>query len=135
MQIVLGVTWCDPSDITTLPEHPCDLPLSYLMGGYCLYKNGHYVGSCPRLSVSPGDDVSIRHTNKQLIFYLNKQLHYKWDVEIPAPVWGVVGLVSYVNKISIKGKQFIYFHYCDFDLIWCYWNKLKSADFCFILTQ
>ena len=54
----------------------------------------------PPLLVSSGDDVSVTHTNKQLLFYKNKQLHYTWDIEIPAPVWGYVGLRD-VKKISI----------------------------------
>ena len=99
--IILGVTWCNPADITRLPGHPWGLPQSCLMLGGCLYKNGVSVGSCPRLYVSPGDDVSIKHANKHLQFFKNKQLIYTWDIEILAPVWADIGLF-YVNKISIK---------------------------------
>ena len=78
------------------------------MWGEGLYKNGGYVGFCPCLSVSPGDDVSIKHTTSQLMFYKNKQLHYTWDVETPSPVWGYVGLFD-VNQISIKGEKFDFY--------------------------
>ena len=89
--IILGVTWCNPDKITTLPRYPYNLPQSCVMFGSHLLKNGDYVGSCcPELRVSPGDDVTIKHTHKQIQYYINKQLHYTWEIEIPAPVWGYV---------------------------------------------
>ena len=104
--ISLGVTWCNPDIITQLPELPWHLPQSCVMLDGVLYNNGDRVGpcTCPPLSVSHGDDVSIQHTNTQLMFYKNQQLHYTWDVEMPTPVWAAVGLWM-VNKISIKSGQ------------------------------
>ena len=106
--IVFGVTSCDPSDLTTLPEGPQRIPQSRVITGGYLRKNSHIVRSCPKLLVSPGDDVSIKHTEKQIHFYKNKQLHYTWNIETPAPVWGYVAL-DYVNKISVKGQTFYHF--------------------------
>ena len=103
--IVLGVTWSNPNDIRKIPVLPYDLPQSCVMSGNSVLKNGEMVGDyCPNLLVSPGDEVSVTHTNKHLMFYKNKQHHYTWDVQIPAPVWGVVGLLS-VDKISIEGGE------------------------------
>ena len=100
----LGVTWCDPDKMSTLPQNTYDLPQSCLMWGSLLYKNGYHVSRLPFLYVSPGDDVSIKHTNNQLQFYHSKQLFYTWDIEIPTPVWGYVGLKN-MNKISIEGEK------------------------------
>ena len=115
--IVLGVTWCNPDKITTLPRYPYNLPQSCVMFGSHLLKNDDYVGSCcPELRVSPGDDVTIKHTHKQIQYYINKQLHYTWEIEIPAPVWGCIEL-KYANKISVKGEIFTSLYFCDFELI------------------
>ena len=112
--MVIGVTWDDPDGMATLQRVSWKQPQSRLVPQCCmmwyggLYKNGDIVSSCPPLRVSTGDDVSIKHTSKQLHFYKNKQLHYTWDIETPAPVWGYVAL-DYVNKISVKGQTFYHF--------------------------
>ena len=97
------MTWCDPAGIASLPEKPRLLPQSCVTSGSQLYKNGRWVDDCPNLSVSSGDDVSIERTNTQIHFYKNKQLHYTWSIETPAPVWAVVGVYG-ADKMSIKGE-------------------------------
>ena len=125
----LGVTSCNPDKMSRLREYPRGFSPSCLMYAGDLWKNDDYVGPCPRLYVSPGDDVSIRHTHKQIHFYKNKHLHYTCDIEIPAPVWGWFGLFD-INKISIEGEEFLIFYFENSIYIYIIFLKAVALYFC-----